>query len=59
MLVYKCPKCGGIYDKKDVSQNELCPSCGVYLKIVNIKKRGKYSRAMNSLYLARWGGLLL
>ena len=35
MLVYKCPKCGGIYDKKDVSQNELCPSCGVYLKIVN------------------------
>lgn len=38
MLVYRCPECGGIYDKKSVSQNELCPSCGVYLKIVNIKR---------------------
>lgn len=41
MLAYRCPVCGRIYDKKDVSQSELCPSCGVYLKIVNIKKEGE------------------
>lgn len=38
MLVYKCPKCGVIYSKKDVPENEMCSSCDTYLKVVNIKE---------------------
>ena len=37
MLVYKCPKCGVTYSKKEVPHNEMCSSCDTYLKVVNIK----------------------
>lgn len=39
MLVYKCPKCGATYNKKDVPQNEMCFSCNTYLKVVNIREK--------------------
>ena len=38
MLVYKCPKCGVTYSKKDVPQNEICAACDTYLKVVNVKE---------------------
>lgn len=41
MLVYKCPKCGITYSKKDVSPNGMCFSCDTYLKIINIRNENK------------------
>lgn len=38
MLVFKCPKCGTIYSKREVPQNEMCSYCYIYLKVVNIKE---------------------
>ena len=37
MLVFKCSKCGEIYRKNEVPNDEICASCGSYLKVVNIK----------------------
>lgn len=37
MLVFKCVKCGEIYRKNEVPNDEICASCGSYLKVVNIK----------------------
>ena len=36
MLVFKCSKCGEIYRKNEVTNDEICTSCGSYLKVVNI-----------------------
>ena len=36
MLVFKCSKCGEIYRKNEVPNDEICTSCGSYLKVVNI-----------------------
>ncbi len=36
MLVFKCSKCGEIYRKNEVPNDEICTTCGSYLKVVNI-----------------------
>ena len=37
MLVFKCSKCKTIYRKNEVSKDEVCSSCGSFLKVVNLK----------------------